>query len=312
MSNVELKELPSSLEDLPKDPEVIAKMLGIESEETDGEGKAVEASSEAEAKTGNESAEHGGERTVPVAVIAAERERTRQERAARAAAEQEAESLREQIEAIKAGKSTQEQRDDIEEQIEQLREDFPGMADLFSSLASEVKTLRGSAESAEVKAAREAEEAERNAEHESALAAQALIDANPKLLYWQTEKPDLFEAAIGVDDQLANHPEFGKLPVEARFARAVAAVEAIYGVIDVPAAYLPKPTQTEEHTRARAEKAVKDAGVFTPRSLSDLPGGMPPASDDIGSVDNIPAHQLGNMFTKMSREKQDEFLAKFA
>lgn len=329
----ELNDLPSNPEELSKDPEVIARMLGAttienpssqdETPKAEGEENGAATDPDKSTETASEAAKPEGvteekqERTVPLAALSAERERNRREREARENAERQAADLSAQLEAARKaqeeGKDVSTQQSAIAEQIAALREEFPAAVPLFESLTAEIQALKVNRDA---ETSRRAEESQRQAEELAMQEAQALIDANPKLLYWQTEKPELFEAAIEADDRLSGLPQFATMKAEERFAKAVSVVETIYGATEVPDGYLPKkstqPQQTQEQTRARAEKAVQDAGEFTPRSLSDLPGGMPPPSSELDSIERIPAHQLGSMFLNMSREKQDEYLAKFA
>ena len=233
-----------------------------------------------------------GKTIIPYGALSAARQSAQQERAARIALEQEVERLKaERTNPLSA------EDPDADAKLAALREkvktDFsaiPEMAEVFEPLLDTVAALqRDNAafrKQAEALAQREQDDVARQ-QQDRQTAIQQAIDANPTLLYWQTSDPSRWNFAAEQDRLLRESPAGASLSLEARFAKVVSATEALLGPTDLPAEYRPKqgaaPLESQGDVQKRAEarlqQADKDAAK-RPVSLSDIPGGVPPLSDD--------------------------------
>lgn len=97
-----------------------------------------------------------------------------------------------------------------------------------------------------------------------------------------------------------------------RFAEVAQQMDRLFGPFDgvaKKAAPAAKTTAEKEPVvdvkKALVEKLPKPA---KPASLSDLPSGEAPETDERAAVENMSAAELGAMLMKMSPEKQREYL----
>ena len=197
-----------------------------------------------------------GKNTIPFTVVEGLRQTEQRLRARIAELEQTPAAVPPDLPALSA------------EDLELMREEFPNA----------VKRL----EALEQQAARTNELEQQLATHTQAAqqtaaqTAQAAIDAIPKLAHIQTNNPELFAEACKLDQVLQGRPDTAALPLQERFAKALAATEVMYGEIVIPGAPpAVKPT-------APAPAPVTATPPPIPNSLSDLPAGSPPIHDPLG------------------------------
>ena len=323
--------LPMNPDEIPTDPAEIEKMLAGEAG-TDGkqEGEAIEAEPEGassgaeskeqqqdqpstEAKTGEEKPD---DKLVPIGAVYAERDKARRERQARAEAEAKANALQERLDAMAKGETPPTEGEALvsDDDLAAMEEDFPALAKIVKGQMAHIRAME--AKLREV-TAHETQQRKQDDE-ELNRKVQGLIDQNPVLSYWQNEDPDMWAEAIAMDDKLRGNPKLAGLTMEQRFEKVVQLVTGIHGEPELPPEYAvgakstpaPKPDQQEPTPKARAAKIAQAAGEPSLESLTDLPGGTPPASGDHERMDQMPAHALTHAFMSMTREQQDAALAK--
>ena len=126
------------------------------------------------------------------------------------------------------------------------------------------------------------------------------IEATPKLAYLRDLKDsdkaagEMWQAAIVEDNVLKERGKWQKASFTERFAEAVRRVEVDYGEIKLPPEYL-----TKADLEARAKKAAGEAKDTRPSTLSDLPGGTPPAPDALGAIENADPSSILNSLMGM-------------
>lgn len=247
-----------------------------------------------------------GKAEIPYQVLVSERER-------RAAAEKSVADLMQRLKDIEARVEAPEQKaeetkpDVTDETLQQISEDFPTIGKAIAALQAEVVSAKEKLKAVEeIEAQREAtaETAARNTVQEA-------IDANPALRYWQAESQEMFERAVEMDNVLKADPRNRDLTLGQRFAKVVAAMEAVYGQTELPAGYKQDdaPRQDMNELTEKAKAVVKDAGTYKPKSLSDIPGGSPPVSEDAKLEGMTPA-QIAAMMQTMDNDQINAMLAK--
>lgn len=310
MSKTEELELSNlDISTLTDDPDALAQQILGEAPKGEAAEKPEDEKPEAEAETPEKAEKPEGPGDVRKALQDA-RARLRKEEAARKDRERELDELKQaktELEAkIKAGgdkpdaateaKTTAEEPNDLDEVIKAVEEDAPDLAK-----ALRVQADRDRAQSAEINSLKETiaklneqisgvVKRDRDAEEEAKAAAQAEVDkaieATPKLAYLRDmadSNPTLsamWEAAITEDQTLRSRGKWVKATFADRFAEVVTRIERDFGEIKLPAEYLNKA-----EIEARAVKAGEKAKGTRPSTLSDLPGGTPPAPDALGSLE---------------------------
>lgn len=228
-----------------------------------------------------------GKTVIPYSVLANTRQQEAEARRVAAAASAQAERLQRELDELKAGKAAtdnQQTTDEIVAQIEQLTESVPEVAGPMKALVAQIQAQ--SAQIAELRKTAEQAVSQRNQVDDEAdpqSTVQSIIDQTPKLLYAQNGNPQLWERVVREDNLLREDPEFKGLSLKERFDKAVSIVEARYGVITVPAEYLPPPREEKVNTEVKpAATPAAPAAPAAPRpmTLSDLPGGIPPTRSD--------------------------------
>lgn len=235
------------------------------------------------------------------------------EAAARAAAEGYATTLKTQLEqaaaelaSLKAGGSSVAQQVPTEispEVMARLEEDFPTVAEAIKVTTAQLKLMQD--QYADV--ATRVKTAEQDVAATEAAEAQALIDSIPDLKGWQKNAPYLFSRAVEVEREL-----LGKLKPDdplflddtKRYAEVVKTVKREVGL----PAESPKDT-TADLTR-KADEIVAGADTATPRSISDLAGGAPPAGSETESIEKASGAELAFRFKKLGPEETAKLLAR--
>lgn len=129
--------------------------------------------------------------------------------------------------------------------------------------------------------------------------AQVLIDANPKLSWLQSNDPEGFQRAVEFDEMLKAKAEWQGLDkVPDRFNKVAALYEAMYGAIQNPQTDIPAPAKAGTPAPKKAAQKIQ-----APVSLSQIPGGEPPAVDDLGAVENTNGSQMLDWFHGKSSEQ---------
>lgn len=245
-----------------------------------------------------------GKHVLPYAALKGARDETRAERTARAAAEAERDSLKQQLEDLKAGKKTDSSVDELSQaDLDAIAEDFPALA----KVAQAAKTAQ--AELADLKAKTAAAPAAKEAEPTDD-PVQDAIDSVPMLAEWQAVDATKFARAVQHDKVLQDSPKWKGKPLAERFAHATrqAAAEFDIEIQDTKPQSTPKgQSKPEPEDRAKPEDRISAAERTAPNTLSDFKGGAP---DKGGGIDKLsPAQQL-NALNNMSKAAYDAYLAK--
>lgn len=248
-----------------------------------------------------------GKHEIPYSVLAAEREN-------RVRAERMAKDLNDQLEALKQAKEagTDVKSSSVADLVDQdalaeLREESPTMADAIDKLLAQVVSLQGEVS----KVTPLAEETRREAEIQSQLTVEEAIAAVPKLAYIRTNDPAAFNDIAALDTSLRAQPKWQGKPMQERFDAAVRMYEAANGAIELPTD--PKksaatPADNAKKVDAAINKAL--ASAKGPNTLSDIPGGGLPATDELASAEEMSGSQLTVKFESMTQDQQDAFLAR--
>lgn len=247
------------------------------------------------------------------------RETLKQQREARARAEQETADLRRQLDeaqaklaagggskadvqaAADAAGMTDEDGNAIDVakiDINKLREEYDGpivdaIAALQGALAesqSVIRDLRGKAAKEE---AAEVDLVQRSLQED--------IDSVPVLSRWAADQNSaMFDAAAVVDKSLMNSPEWRDRPRVERFREVV---RMLGGQADT------------QQSSAGAERAVagaksRAAARAAPTSLSELPSGTPAGQSELETLENLDVTQLAEKMAGMTQDQQERLLAR--
>lgn len=254
-----------------------------------------------------------GTGTIPYGVLQGEREKRqdaerRLQELTERLAQVEKQAKGEGGEQQKAGNAEAGQQDLAEivspEDLEALKADFPTVGAVLESLISKIKAAEQVVNS--VKTQQQSEEDAR-AKTVGEQVREA-IDGNATLSYWESKDPEKFALAVEQDKLFLRSQSYQKLPLSERYAKVVKAIEEIHGATTLPADF--QPLDDQQTLAAKAEKAIKDAGSFKPRTLSDLPGGMPPAAGEMDNIANLTPEQLQIRMMDMSVGQIEALLAK--
>lgn len=191
-----------------------------------------------------------------------------------------------------------------EEELSALEADSPTLAKTLRAQQSAIQTLRNElTDVVQVQRNRATSEAE-----EVRSEIQTAIDANSTLAGWQTsEDQTTWNMASAFDKTLRAMPQYANISFEDRFKVVVKMTQDALGV--EPEALSQEVSLTPAQIKAAATAklaAVKKAKK--PVTLSDIPGGAPPAVDERQKVEEMSSVALGNQFLGMTREQMDEYL----
>jgi hypothetical protein len=307
-------------DNLPTDPEELAKLLGgdVETEEES------ETEPEADDKTPESSPEQvqedeeapvlsaDGKHQIPYSVL-------KQEREAKRAFAEEAARLQQQLEALQQAQQTGlatpteiPPYDPEDPEVKALEEEFPEIAKLNAATRAEITRLRQEMQTKDqrLEAMASAWEREQQAKQQAQMEeVNAAIDTNPVLRYLRSEEGDskLWQAAVEIDVELQNRPGWANKSVAERFAKVVERLEEDYGPVQVPAGYQ-SVAPAKPVRKPKVDEVKEDLTINT---LSDLKGGSSPESDGI-NLESASAVDLQAQFMKMTPQQQEDWLARFA
>ena len=273
--------------------------------------KAEEAKPEAEKPEGEVKPEgilaKDGKNVIPYSQLESARQRA-------AAAEALAREQAQELATLRAAKAAPtEQVTDAEmlsdEELSALEADSPTLAKTLRAQQAAIRNLReivgNVAQNQASQAASEAEVVKSEI--------QTAIDANPMLAAWQTsEDQTLWNEASRIDRALRESPKYANVSFADRFKTVVEMTRVAMGLpAETPAASAeeaPAPTQEEIKAAAQAKLAESSKGK-RPVSLSDVPGGAPPAVDERQKVEDMSPVALGQQFLSMNKEQLETYLA---
>lgn len=208
-------------------------------------------------------------------------------------------------------KATAEINDIIKKRIEAVREDFPDLGELVTSIVED--SSKSKAETAEIKAEfselkaeikRRDEEKKRLEEEKKRTDEQAIVeqvaeakDNNPDLSFWETNDKEAFDEAVRQDYVLRQTDKWGKASIPERFEEVVRRVRTL-----MPEAAQPKTTKTGEKIQAEAKAKLEKSPVRKPTTLSDIKGGADPVSEK-DAMENLSGPQLTAKLLQMPEQK---------
>lgn len=315
-------------EETPDDPAVLAQLAeqmaapvvtdpAAEPEDKDVKKEEPAPSAAApEEKPAQEQEEEGviatpsGKGTIPYAVLKGEREKRQAAEAAVAELNAKVQQIEQQM-AKGTDKGDAAAAKELEalsaEELEAIRTDFPVFGNVIDKLLTKIGTLTD--EITTIKQGEQAREA--TARTETAKTVQELIDGDPVLLHLQTTDPDLFAKAVEIDRALMGNPRYSDMAT--RFAKVSEVMESTFGPFEGVKHPAPPPSTIEvdkDVARGSVEKQVA-ASKASPKSLSDIPAGDPPASSELDNLENLSAVELSDRMMKMSPDQRTAFLNRF-
>lgn len=164
-----------------------------------------------------------------------------------------------------------------EEDLAAVEEDTPTLGRVLRAQQAQIRRFMDR-EAAEAKRLEEEQATQRKTIEQQLEDAK---NANPKLLEWETSNPVRYDRAVEIDAALRHDPEWKDKSFTERFAEVVLRTQRHFGDrIEQPAA----GATPGQGLKERADQAVKAAGEAEPGTLSDLPGGAPPAVSELSTA----------------------------
>jgi hypothetical protein len=258
-----------------------------------------------------------GKGTIPYEVLKTEREK-------RQAAESAVAELTSKVEEIQAqlakgttkGDAKAEQLGEealatmSSEELDALRSDFPVFGKVIDSLMGTINSL-----SSEVTSLKQSEQTrEADTRRSVASTVQELIDNEPVLAFLQTTDPALFDKAIAIDNTLKGDKRYPTMAD--RFSKVAELMETTFGPFEgvaskkAPTTSQEKPSVSKEQVRDTVIKKVAETKA-QPKSLSDIPAGEMPESDELSNLENLSASEISDRMMKMSSDQRTAFLKRF-
>lgn len=247
-----------------------------------------------------------GKHVIPYNVL--ERERERASRAEQTIKELEA-RLQQSAAGDPNGAADKGAVDISQDDLDELEQEIPEVAKVIKHLMGKLNEATGvitqlrdeQERTKQVRAQEEADEFE------------AAINSTSHLKGWRDkafskEAPDrtMWDRAVKVDSMLREDPEWSDKPYSERLAQVEKTVTAMYGMNVAP----PK-TDKQPDLKTVADEKLKGKGGDVPTSLSDIPGGNPPAQGYAETLENASTVALGQKFLNMTVEQQEAYLARF-
>jgi len=224
------------------------------------------------------------------------------------AAEQLAQSQAEELERLRAAKDTDSNVNaDVQmlsdDDLNALAQDSPTLAKVMRAQQNMIQKLTGTVEELASEQGRQIANETSTVKSEI----QSAIDATPLLAEWQTaEDQTLWNEASRFDKLLRESPRYANVPFEERFAKVVELTQTALG-LEREEEIQAKPELTQSQIRAAAEAKMKKA-VPLPKTLSDIPGGAPPAVDEKDRLEQMSSVELGQKFLGMTPDQMQAYL----
>lgn len=259
-----------------------------------------------------------GKNTMPFSVVKEARERARGAEEALAEANQSLVAMSEQLKAARAGKdlaadATDKTEDELDAMVESVSGEAPWIREAMTKIVGAVREARS--EIAELQGRNQ--ETDEQARARLQTQSRAALEANPTLVLWQAEAPDLYDEAVSFDALVRKDPGLAKLypTFERRFNAVVEMVKTAHAGEEIP---LPQPVKagaeppkkapagqpSAADITARAQAALAKAkDETTVRTLSDIPGGEGEVTD-MEALERMSAVEVAAKFEGM-KSSQD-------
>jgi len=259
-----------------------------------------------------------GKNVIPFSVLEEARQKAEAERVAHAEALERATKAERELAEMRAAQAqvaSSKRVDDLKAELAEIEKDIADAKALEEKDVPEItrpmmRTLERQKRDIEDRikaesdaAAKQAEDAKREAqereerdrtttlEAEQAKANEA-VEGNPTLRYWREKNPAMFDLAAVEDERLRGerNAEYMAMSYADRFAHVVAGMEKRYGKAEIPAEFL-KPASS-------GKGETKETGGIKSMTLSDLPGGAPPAQGD-ARIENMSNFEIGRHVNRL-------------
>jgi hypothetical protein len=253
-----------------------------------------------------------GEHIIPYSVLERERERALR-------AEATAQALAEQLERLQKGEMPAQAKSEDQaelltpEDLEMLDQDLPGVAKAIRAQMAMIENLKENLKNIQ----REQEVQQETRKQSIQDEIEAAIQADPNLSAWREaaarqENPDPknWNRAVEIDRILREDPDWQDKTIAERFSHVTKVMNATYGVPIVSST----PQQKTQKPTAKqvADAAIQSAREPIPETLSEIPGGVPPAQSDLDTLQNASVVALGNKFMSMTPEQIESYLSRMA
>lgn len=255
-----------------------------------------------------------GKGTIPYSVLKGARERASQTEAQNDVLRKQIDELTQRVDSSTPAAAVAASTDEVDGQIaamqakaEQLKDEFPELAELMTGQIGMLVATRQ--QLAEMQGQHAAERADREAEAQAQVAEtiQEAIDGNPVLSDWKEKAGPEWQASVDMDAMLRTKPEWAEKTFSERFTKVVELVRVMnpeYAAVAVDA--LPATPATSTATKPQATPSDKRPPV---NSLSDIPGGVPPAAGKREQLEELSGSALGNRFADMPMDQINAYLA---
>jgi hypothetical protein len=265
-----------------------------------------------------------GKSTIPYAVLQKERDRARVAEGTVGELTDMVDKLTKRLEAQEASgnPATEKQvsentaaAEEITAAMEALRDEAPDVANALDKILGASNARIASLEKQLVDVTKSHEVSERAALQRINVDVQTAIDANPALVHWRENNPELYEEAKAFDNMLRQQPEWADRPFSERFDRVTKLVVASHDESVLPpsavktAAAAKAAALTPEQVKAQALAKLAGAAPV-PTTITDIPGGKPAEQNEQERVETMDITQLGAKFMRMTPDEQQAYLAK--
>lgn len=239
-----------------------------------------------------------GDRVLPYEALRAERRSARAAAARAERAEKEAETLKQQLDDLRAGKTPEPSKELTEDDVKYMEENFPEEGAKLRAAYDRIQDLQAKVPKADASKDADADDPTE--------AVQEAIDQVPLLLDWQHQDPEKFTRAVEHDALLLKSPKWKERPALDRFIEATRRTADEFDIAFEPP---PKP-KTSTTAKPAAAPAPVPASRKPPETLSDFKGG---SVADHGSIDTqrMTPVALLDRFAGMTDEQIDAHLAKY-
>ncbi|EBP4586424.1 hypothetical protein VH79_25270 [Salmonella enterica] len=157
-----------------------------------------------------------------------------------------------------------------DEQIAKIREEYPEVADLLTTMSRKYDYLQSRIQN-------ESTSQPQQVPNELSPVFEAM-NAVPDLKTWQQSDPDRFSLAVHLDEKLQNDPAWKDKPLTERFAEVARRTRAAYG--EVPQESVVEEDKSQKVLTEAADKVAKaEAAASVPDSPSDV-GNTAPLTQD--------------------------------
>jgi hypothetical protein len=215
-----------------------------------------------------------------------------------------------ELTALRAAKAAPQQQEDeavlTDAELEALEADSPTLAKTLRAQQAAIQALRN--EITNVIKTQEAIVESETTVIKSEI--QTAIDSIPSLAAWQSaEDQTLWNEASRFDRLLRESPKYADVPFEERFKKVVELTQVSMGLEPETKPEPPAALSQEDIKAAAQAKLAAAAKAKRPVSLSDIPGGAPPAVDEKAKVEDASIVALGQQFLGMTKDQLDAYLA---